>query len=143
MVVYNESTDEFVAPTPGREEQQLLTTIHSWSAAAIAEVEDKRATLLDPLEQDKRQIRKEARAAFGQLIQANALITAHLNSIRQVHDLQSSALQELGVKDVLSSLNNRLIEISNRAVNGLEEIRKADGFVDKAVEIRSRIQKDN
>lgn len=143
VVIYDESLDEFVAPTPGREQQQLLVTIRSWSDAAIAEIADKRASLLNPVERDERQVRREARAAFDQLIQANAVITAHLNSVRQVQDLQSHALEALGVRDVVETLNNRLIEVSDRAVQGLEEIRKADGLVDKGIEIRSRFEDDD
>lgn len=140
VVVYNESQDEYVAPTPGREQQQLISTIYGWSDAAIFEINDKRASLLDPLDEQERQIRREARAAFDQLIQANAYITAHLNSIREVQDLQTQALEALGVEDVVSSLNESLVKVSNSARDGLDAIRKADGHVDRAIEIRSRIE---
>lgn len=143
VVVYDESQNQFLPPTPGREQQQLLATIYSWSDAAIAEIADKRASLLDPLDRDERQVRREARAAFDRLIQANAVITAHLNSVREVQDLQLRAQDALGIRDVVETLNNRLISISDRAVQGLEEIRKADGLVDKGIEIRSRFEEDN
>lgn len=140
VVVYDESQDEFVAPTPGREQQQLLSTIYGWSDAAIFEINDKRASLLDPLDEQERQIRREARAAFDQLIQANAYVTAHLNSIREVQDLQTQALDALGLEDVVSSLNESLVKVSNSARDGLDAIQKADGYVDRAIEIRSEIE---
>lgn len=139
-VVYDESVDDFVPPTPGRERQQLLATIHSWSDAAIEEIADKRASLLEPLDQQEREVRREARAAFDQLIQANAVITAHLNSIREVHDLQSRALDALGIQDVVASLNDKLVQVSGGARDGLDATRKADGLVDKAKEFRLRFE---
>lgn len=141
-VVYDESQDKFVAPTPGREQQQLLSTIYGWSDAAIFEINDKRASLLDPLDEQERQVRREARAAFDQLIRANALITAHLNSIREVQDFQNQALEALGIEDVVSSLNDSLVQVSNRARDGLDAIRRADGHLGRAIEIRSRFEND-
>ena len=140
VVVYDESQGDFVAPTTGREQQQLLSTIYGWSDAAIFEINDKRKSLLEPLDEQERQIRREARAAFDQLIQANAYITAHLNSIREVQDLQTQALEALGLEDVVSSLNDSLVKVSNSAKDGLDAIRKADGHVDRAIEMRSRIE---
>ena len=143
VVVYDESLDEYVEPTRGREQQQLLSTIYGWSDAAIFEINDKRASLLDPLNEQERQVRREARAAFEQLIQANAYITAHLNSIRKVQELQEQAREALGIEDVVSVLNDRLVQVSNSARNGLNAIRKADGHVDRAIEIRSRLEDNN
>ena len=143
VVVYDEGKDDYVSPTPGREQQQLLSTIYGWSDAAIFEMNDKRKSLLDPLNEQERQVRREARAAFDQVIQANAYITAHLNSIRKVQDLQKQALEALGIKDVVSSLNDRLVQVSNSARDGLDAIREADGHVDRAIEIRSRFEDHN
>lgn len=140
VVVYDENRDDFVAPTQGQEQQQLLSTVYMWSDAAIFEISQKRARLLGPLDEDERRIRAEAQAAFDQVIQANAYVTAHLSSIRKVQELQDQALEALGVDDVVASLNVRLAQVSESARDGLERIREADGHLDRAIEIRSQIE---
>ena len=139
-VVYDESQDKFVAPAPGREQQQLLSTIYGWSDAAIFEIDDKRASLLDPLDRQEKQVRREIRAVFDQLIQANAYITAHLSSIREVQEFQTQAMEALGIEDAVSSLNDSLVQFSNRARDDLDAIRKADGHMDRAIKVRSRLE---
>ncbi len=57
IVVYDEALDDFVAPTPGREQQQLRATINEWSQAAIAEIDDKRKSLTGPLDAQEQEIR--------------------------------------------------------------------------------------
>ncbi len=140
VVVYDEGRDDFVSPTPGQEQQQLLSTIYGWSDAAIYEISLKRAELLDPLDEEERRVRAEARAAFDQVIQANAYITAHLSSIHKVQELQTQALEALGVDDVVNALNDRLVEVSDAARDGLQDIRRLDGHLDQAIGIRSQIE---
>lgn len=139
QVVYDEASDEFVAPTPGREQQQLLSTIYDWSNAAVETIEEKRKELIDPIDRDEARIRAEAAAAFDQIIQANAIVTAHLSSIRDVKALQDSALESFGAKDLVGDLNNRLIELSALAEDGLDKIRQGDEIIDRANEIRDQI----
>lgn len=142
-VVYDESQQAFVSPTPGQEQQQLLSTIYAWSDAAIAEIRDKRKSLLDPLDEQERQVRREARAAFQQIIRANSYVTAHLSSIRDVQDLQMQARDALGIEDVVSTLNDHLVQISNKAREGFDAIQKADGLLDRGIEIREQLQEND
>ncbi len=142
-VVFDDAQRKFVPPTPGREQQQLLSTIFNWSSAAIRQIEKKRASLIDPLENDEALVRAEARQAFDQLIQANAVVTAHLSSIRDVKELQTEALETIGADDLVAQLNAHLIELSKIADKGMDEIRKTDDLVDRASEVRDNILNNN
>jgi len=139
-VVFDESQKKFVDPTPGKEQQQLLSTIIMWSESAIRRIEKKRNELIDPLDADERRIRAEAAAAFDRVIQANATVTAHLSSIRDVKDYQNRVLEEVGAKDVVEDLNKTLIEISKEAKKSREELDKTGEFIDDAAEIRDEIR---
>ena len=137
--VFDENLGEFTTPTAGREQQQLLETILMWSTAAIEQIDEKRAKLIGPLDKQEVEVRAEAAAAFDRIIQANAQVTAHLSSIRDVKEAQSEVLEQLGAKDVVDDLNKRLIDLSNLADEGLTKMREVDGNVDKAIDIRESI----
>ena len=125
-VVWSEEQQDFTAPAPGREQKQLLDTVLLWSEAAVAEVQAKRAELIHPLDQDEMRVRQEIRAAFNRIADASAHVTAHLNSLREVRDVQSSMLERLGLGDEIDRINREIIGISERAAQALEEIRRQD-----------------
>ena len=125
-IVWSEADEMFVNPTPGLEQRQLLDTVLVWSKTAIEEIEGKRAELIGPLDDQERLVRAEAAAAFDQIHSANANVTAHLNSIKKVQDVQSQALELLDSRERVAELNERIISVSEWAEESLEEIRKAD-----------------
>lgn len=129
-VVWSESNEMFVSPTTGLENRQLLDTVLVWSETAIEEIEGKRAELIEPLDNQERLVRAEAAAAFDQILSANATVTAHLNSIKKVRDVQDQALGILDSKDRIAELNQKIIDVSDWAEQSLEEIRKADQSLD-------------
>ena len=138
-VAFDESSQTFVNPTPGREQQELLATVMMWSEAAIKLIEEKRQEVLGPLDEQEKRIRTEAAAAFDRVIQANAVVTAHLNSIRDVKEFQSTVLEQIGVKDVVDDLNKQLIDLSDDAAKGLKELKKLDGVVDEATAMKDQL----
>jgi len=138
-VVWSFDTASFVRPTPGQERSQLLSTISEWSAQAVGKVEKKRKELLDPLDQDEKELRRQVQEAFTRVVQANAYITAHLQSLRDVEEAQDEALKALGIKDLRDSINGALAKASDEAADGLDKVRKADGLIDKAKEAMNNI----
>ena len=133
-VVWSDEADDFVAPTPGREQAQLLATVREWSNAAIAEIGVKRGELIDPLDAQEIAIRRDLDEAFTRLRTANTYITAHLNSIREVEEVQSQALDKIGLADIVQKLDVAIANVSKSADSGLQKIREADGLVDAAVD---------
>lgn len=129
-VVWSEADEMFVSPTTGLENRQLLDTVLVWSETAIEEIEGKRAELMEPLDDQERLVRAEAAAAFDQILSANATVTAHLNSIEKVQDVQDQALGILDSRGRIADLNETIIGISDWAEQGLDEIRKADQSLD-------------
>ena len=132
-VVWSDEADDFVVPTPGREQAQLLATIREWSNAAIAEIRVKRSELIDPLNEQEISIRRDLDEAFTRIRTANTYITAHLNSIREVEEVQAQALDKIGLADIVRKLDVAIADVSKAADAGLQKIREADGFVDDVV----------
>jgi len=123
---FDQGSGSFLNPTPGKEEQQLLSTIVDWSDAAIQDIEDKRTSLIEPLEQQKRQLLADVRSGFAEIQRANAAITALLQSLVDLDTSQQEILDRVGLSDFTQSITDRLIETSNAADAGLSRIREMD-----------------
>ena len=69
--------------------------------------------------------------SFANTSWANATITAHLNSLREVQEVQDQALQALHVKDLRDKINKALVTASDKAAGGLDKIKEADAKLEK------------
>jgi hypothetical protein len=135
QIVWSVAKEEFVAPTSHDADSSLLETVRFWSEAAIDEIGNKRKALVEPLDVQERQLLAWVGAAFDQISQGNAVITAHLNSLRKVQSAQDELLETLDIKDLRDKINNTIASASDKAAEGLEAVRKADGLVEKAEKI--------
>lgn len=130
-VIWSTEMRKFVSPDSTRAEQQMLATVNFWSRTAIKKIEEKKVSLLKPLDADEKELLTAVDDAFARLHIANATITAHLNSLRKVKEVQAEALEALDLKDFRDKINDMLIAASKEAIKGLEAIEKADGLLNK------------
>jgi hypothetical protein len=131
-VVWSEEKGDFIKPVSGKEEQGLLATVRFWSQAAVNEIEGKKEELLKPLNDQENTLAASINEAFDRLYRANATITAHLNSLRNVQEVQDNLLSAMHIKDLRDKIDSALINASGKAKEGLDAIKKADGFVTEA-----------
>ncbi|SYZ71891.1 conserved hypothetical protein [Candidatus Zixiibacteriota bacterium] len=136
-LIWLEDEAEFAAPQPDHGSKELLESVQKWGEEAIYEIEAKRDSLLNPLDQEEKQLLSEINQAFEQLIRANATITAHLNSLRKVQEVQDSALAALNISDLRDKINLALESASSRASEALVKIREAD---EKAINIKGKLK---
>lgn len=122
-VVWEAESGTFVDPDPSTGQQQRLDTVLIWSREAVDAIERKRQELMDPLDARETEVRADVRAAFDQILAANAHITAQLNSLREVEQVQQDATRRLRVDDELLRINQMLSDTSSWADSQLEEIR--------------------
>ena len=122
----------FARPTPGREGAELVYSVQVWAEEAVHQIQTKRAELMSPLDADEVELRADVSKAFANVINANATITALLVSVRKVKETQDEVLGAFDLRETRDAVNDRLIDISNKAQQGLQTIRRADGFVDRA-----------
>ena len=128
-VVWSPEQRAFVSPTAGEESKQLSNTIAFWSQAAMGQITKKRAVLLDSLDIQEAQLSSLVSDAFSRIYRGNSIITAHLNSLKHVQDVQDSLLDAFSVKDLRNKISNSLANISEKAKTGLDKIKQADGFI--------------
>ena len=108
----------------------VLLGVRLWAEVAVEEIEKKKKELIDPIDKNEKELLNSIDEVFAQLISANAAITAHLNSIRKVKEVQDEALQALKVKDLRDKINNGLIFASDKANEAIEKVKKAEGIID-------------
>jgi len=131
-VIWSDEHNDFIQPKKGLEMQSLLTSTTSWSIAAIDQIEEKRKELIKPLEDQRKELLGTIEDGFDRLQRGNIAITAHLSSIKKVNEFHKKTFDSLKIGDLQEEINKQLLVISKYADQGLDAIKKADGFVDKA-----------
>jgi len=127
-VIWSPEHSDFVQPQKGLEMQGLLISTTSWSIAAIEQIEEKRKELINPLEVQRKELLGIIEDGFDRLLRSNIAITAHLSSIQKVKEFQNKTFDSLKIGDLQKEINKQLHIISEYADQGLDAIKKADGF---------------
>lgn len=130
--IWSEDIQDLVTVPAGSAPKESLATLNDWVTVALYEYELKEAKLLGPLNEDEKLLREQVKQAFINLTRANATITAHLNSLREVQEVQDEVLKALNIEDLRDEINKQLINASKKAKEGLGKVRDADKKVDKA-----------
>jgi len=124
--VFSQSAEGFVKPTPGKEEIQLLDGVAGWAEDAIEQITIKRGELINPLDQDEKELIAIVDESFGRLTRGNALITAHLNSLNKVQSVQDDFMKAIDLKGLRAAINDKLSDASIKADKALKSIKDAD-----------------
>jgi len=117
----------------------VLMGVKLWVDVALAEIQAKNHELLAPLDSQEQELLRAVNEAFDRLMTANAVITAHLNSIREVKEVQDDALKALGLRDLRDQVNQGLARASQLAEEGIQRTIEAEGLVDDAQAVRDEI----
>lgn len=97
--------------------------IEYWARLAIEAIDNKRREFLEPLQQRETAVIAEVDAAFDRVIRANAAVTANLNSVLKVQDLQDRVVDLLGLTDVRNTINSAIVTASDEVANATQRIR--------------------
>lgn len=113
---------------------EVFDGVSTWVEVAIEEIENKKKELLNPIDQDEKALLISVDDAFDRIIRANATVTAHLNSIRKVQEIQDETLKALKLKDIRDQINQQLASASEKTQGAIEKIEKSESFIKKAEE---------
>ena len=125
---------ELIQSVKGSDPKMVLEDVGVWVEVAIEMIETKKRELIDPIDNDEQELLRSVDEAFFRLTRVNAVITAHLNSLRKVQEVQDDALKALKLKELRDKINQGLISASDKAREALEKLKKAEGLIDKAEE---------
>jgi hypothetical protein len=128
--IWSEKDEALIDAPPGTDPVESLKTLNDWVSYALYAYEVKEKDLIKPLDEEEEKLREQVDKAFMNVMRANATITAHLNSLREVQEVQDEILEALDIKDLRNQINDMLVGASKRAADALEKIRSADAKVD-------------
>jgi len=103
--------------------------VSTWAEIALKTIENKKKELISPINADEQNILQSVDDAFARITRANAAITAQLNSIRKVQEVQDDALKALNLKDLRDQINSQLISASNKSVSAIEQLAKSEKII--------------
>jgi hypothetical protein len=115
-------------------EAERYGDLEFWARGAIEDIDNKRKEFLEPLKMREDNLLANIDDAFGRLIRANAEVTANLNSVLKVQNLQDDILESVGLKDIRDKINNGIVEASDFAVKATKEIENASNILQGATE---------
>ncbi len=122
--------DEKLVPTPtGTTDEEHMDTLNEWVNFSLYAYEVKEEALFLSLNQEEAELRKNVNDSLNRLIKANAAITAHLNSLRKIKEIQDDVLKALDIEDLREKIDSTLIAASKGAQDSLDEIKVADAKV--------------
>lgn len=121
---------------PGASEKlqsQVLKGMGSLVAKIRKDVENMRSELLNPLNEQEKQVLGSINRAYKQIYYANSIVTGYLSSVVKVHDAQADLLAELGVeRDLGKEVGERLADVSIKITSLVDKAKKTDKKLDGA-----------
>jgi len=125
---------EEAGKTNGKEEANAaLDEMRDFLNSANKQIENKRKELLKPLQEQRSLLLKRINASYENAIYANAIITAHLKSIRKVKESQKEALSLVGLEGKDEELDKILLKASKVVNESLEKAKEIDVKSDEAM----------
>jgi hypothetical protein len=89
-----------------------------FSEAALKQIETKRKSLLNPIDEQERQSLEELRKVYAQVEQAQSTVTAHLSSIHKVSEEQDQVLARLGLLKERDAIIDKALQ-TNQEIMGI------------------------
>ena len=113
-------------------EAERYKDLEFWARGAIEDIDNKRKEFLDPLKKREDTLLADLDNAFGRVIRANAAVTAHLNSVLKVQNLQDDILDSVGLKDIRDKINDSIFAASDFAAEATKKIEDATKKLEEA-----------
>ncbi len=110
---------------------KLLPLMTGFVDRAHRIIEQKRRDLLNPLKKQRNQVLESIDLAHKQLQAANAIVTAHLASVRKVYDAQNAILGKANLGGLREKVAMKTADLSDRVADLVTKGEKAKAALDK------------
>jgi hypothetical protein len=124
--IFSEKVNRLINTPKGTDPKESLETLNDWVNFALYAYEVKENELIKPVDDNEKMLRTNVNQAFMRLVRANSTITAHLNSLRKVNEVQDDVLDALNIKGLRDKINDTLVKISVDAKDAFEKVKEAD-----------------
>ena len=99
--------------------------VEAWARIAVETIDNERTLRLAPIDMAEKDLLVGVNDAFDKAVRANATVTAHLNSIRKVKEVQDDVIESFKLKDLRDKINTALADASRQAKESTGAIEKA------------------
>lgn len=137
-VVWNNDTEEFVAPDPAKATIQKLDTLNTWNRQVALDIEGLRKDAFSDLDNLEGQVLDEVDRAFGNVIRGSSTIHGYLLSLQKIEGSQNEFLKGIGLGELPKKLNDALDQASSEAAKWTA---KASDAESKAKNVKNQIKK--
>ena len=124
----------------GEEGADPLFYMHFIVDEAVRTIEQTRLDSLKPIESREREVLRAIDDAYSSVMNAHAIVTGHLASVRRVQQAQDELLADAGLKDIRRKFIDRAADISDRASDLLAKARTTSSTLDDLDETIARVQ---
>lgn len=117
---------EALKKVAAQERATLGAVLLDFSLAAQKEINDRRRTLIQPIDEQERFVLEQLREGYADLLRGNAAIKAHLESVVKVVSTREQLLQKAGLLEEQKKLVNLAVNLSDGAMKVLGAAKGAD-----------------
>ena len=126
------------------DENERLDFITKLGPELIAKINEKRASMIRPLEELEREIERQIRAEYSQAKAINNRITSFLLSASNVVDNRNRYLSQLGVSeadvtDAINKTDDAVSALLNKTETVADKAEAAEKFIEKIREIKNSL----
>jgi len=124
--------------------KEVLNYMQDFLEITNEDIESMRNELIQPIKDQEELLLKKVDQAYANTIQANAILTSHLQSLRDVKEAQSEAYQLMGLNNIDETINEYALnasEIVSKATKTAKNIDvKSDEVLDFVNEIKDKLE---
>ncbi len=113
---------------------KLLPVLTRFVEISTRDIEAKRQELLLPIRAQRDELVEEIDAAHRNIQAAQAVITGHLASVRQVREVQTEILGKVGLGDLREKVAGKTAEVSGKVADLVDKGSKLSGQIDDAAQ---------
>ncbi|GEA20349.1 hypothetical protein [Vibrio harveyi] len=129
-----------------KQQEEAIGAMEILVSQVTRSVERQRKLLLDNLNDQERTLLTSTNRSYLAIHQANSIVTGHLSSVAQVHEVQNELLSEVGIEtDVgnfiatkLAKASDEIADLTNKSQKELDDIGGVEGAKKK---LQSAIEK--
>ena len=111
-----------------------------FSERALKEIETKRKSLLNPIDEQERQTLEELRKVYAQVEQAQGTVTAHLSSIQKVSEEQDQVLARLGLLKERDAIVEKALQTNQTIMEIIDSGKDAAKTVEELQEFTNKLK---
>lgn len=121
-----------------QDHEAVLTDVSAWAEKAVERIEEKRRMLLDPIDADENELQASVDLAFMNILRAQAMVTAYLESLRDIDAAQKQVLEDLKLEELREKITKGLSTASEKTAEAIKGVEMASDMVKKAETIKKK-----